>query len=312
MNISQLEYYIAAVAEGSFVRAAKKQYVTTQAISRAVRELESEFGVSLMVREGRGVRPTPLGLLFCDQAKLVLEECGALKSIALLERNVNRAPKDISLAVSTAECRGNLYPKRLFRLGCNTGLSLHAVFGLNAYCLNLLQDGFVEMALIMGASCKDDELQYSYITSIEPQFAVSFANPLAAKGGLSAEDLNKGQVALPLDADSLAFFRRWLVASGSEVSYESVGLNIEEHKAFLEKGGVIMVLGNDQSVLPSINHIVLPQVGKTRLRFPIYACAKREFDPASFKAVCTLLKGIASKARWTRTDEVSFKKNASK
>lgn len=296
MNISQLEYYVAAVTEGSFARAAHRQYVTTQAISRAVRELESEFGVSLMVREGRGVRPTSLGLLFCDQAKLILGECGVLKSIASLEKNVDRTPRDISLAVSTAECRGSLYPKRLLRSDRNPGLNLRIVFGLNACCRNLLQEGFVKIAVIIGASCKDNSLKYSYITSIEPQFAVSFENPLAMKRGLSAKNLNDMRVALPLDTGSLAYFKRWLSAFDSEVSFESVGLNAEEHKSFLEKGGVVMVLGNDHSVLPSVNHLVLPQTEKTRLRLPVYACANREFDSVSFNMACNLLRGIANKA----------------
>lgn len=303
MKISQLEYYVAAVTEGSFVRAARRQYVTTQAVSRAVRDLESEFGVSLMVREGRGVKPTPLGLLFRDQAKLILEECGVLKSIASLEESDARVPSVVSLAVSTAECRGDLYPRQLFRLARNANLSLHAVFGLNACCQDLLQGEFVEMALIVCSSCKDEALMYGYITSVEPQFAVSLENALAMKRGLCAKDLDGKQVALPLDVGSLTYFKRWLSASDSEVNYESVGLNIKDHIMFLEKGGVVMVLGNDQSVLPSVNRVVIPQTGKMRLKLPIYACAKREFDPASFNAVCSLLKNIASKARRIGSDE---------
>lgn len=292
VNFSQLEYYVAAVSEGSFVQAAQKNYVTTQAVSRAVRELENEFGVALMVREGRGIRPTPIGLLFFDQAKLILEECGSLKSIASLSEGRKISSRGVCLAICTAECRGNLYPKRLFEMidRLNPNSMMSPVFGLNAYCLALLRSGFAQMALVLGPERKGEGLVYRYMTSVEPQFAVSIDNPLAVKGNVKAGDLNTARMALPLDTGSLAYLKHWLSAIDSEVVFESVGLNAGDHRRFLEKGGVVMVLGNDQSVLPGVNRLVLPQTGEARLRLPVYACASEDIDAAFFATLCSRIR----------------------
>mgnify|MGYP003375116275 CR=1 FL=1 len=45
MNISQLEYLVSAIHLGSYSRAAKEQFVTPQAVSKAIRTLESELGL---------------------------------------------------------------------------------------------------------------------------------------------------------------------------------------------------------------------------------------------------------------------------
>jgi DNA-binding transcriptional LysR family regulator len=47
-------------------------HVTQPPLSRAIRQLEEELGVQLLVRTSRSVRPTPAGLAFEEQAREVL------------------------------------------------------------------------------------------------------------------------------------------------------------------------------------------------------------------------------------------------
>lgn len=54
--------------------AAKEQYVSVQAVSKAIADLESELGRSLFVRESRGVSPTPFGTAFQLKASRVLRD----------------------------------------------------------------------------------------------------------------------------------------------------------------------------------------------------------------------------------------------
>ena len=61
MNIKQITYLAAVIEHGSLSAAAKGQYVTVQAVSKAIADLERELGQSLFVRESRGVHPTPFG-----------------------------------------------------------------------------------------------------------------------------------------------------------------------------------------------------------------------------------------------------------
>jgi DNA-binding transcriptional LysR family regulator len=58
----------------SFRRAARVLGVRQSAVSRRVRELEDELGVSLFERDRAGVRVTNAGALFLEQARNALEQ----------------------------------------------------------------------------------------------------------------------------------------------------------------------------------------------------------------------------------------------
>lgn len=66
----------------SFSRAADELGVTHGAISRAVRNLEDQLGVQLMVRATRSVRLTPAGMAFAAEVADVLERLAAAASAA--------------------------------------------------------------------------------------------------------------------------------------------------------------------------------------------------------------------------------------
>ena len=49
------------------------------------------------------------------------------------------------------------------------------------------------------------------------------------------------------------------MATGVRVSFESVGLNVEEYQRFIDAGGIVMVSGEDCYILPGVNRLILPQ-----------------------------------------------------
>jgi DNA-binding transcriptional LysR family regulator len=51
MELYQLEHFVAVVEERSFTRAAERMLRTQGAVSVAIRKLEEELGVQLMVRD---------------------------------------------------------------------------------------------------------------------------------------------------------------------------------------------------------------------------------------------------------------------
>lgn len=293
MNFSQLEYFVSAVSEGSYSRAARKLYVTTQAISKSIKELENEFGISLMIRDGRGIKPTPLGLCFSDQAELILEECKNLKVNAGANRKSNSLTGDISIAVCTAECRGDIYSKRVFELleKKNPYFHVDVVYTSNNCCYELLKEGAADMAVVLGKPLEAKGLMVRYITSLEPKFAVSFDHPLAKKGEICVTDFANSTVALPLDIRCcLSYLKHYLIAEGVETHFKSVKLSIAEHESFISNGGVVMVFGNNSSVLSGINRLILPQAKGSKLRFPVFLCARIECSPTLFDAMCMSLK----------------------
>ena len=79
MNIKQIKYFMSAAQHDSLSAAAKEQYVTVQAVSKAIADLERELGSQLFIRESRGVKLTTFGAQFYQKAE------GALRSFAELE-----------------------------------------------------------------------------------------------------------------------------------------------------------------------------------------------------------------------------------
>jgi len=70
--LNALPSFEAAARHLSFSRAADELNVTHGAVSRAVRNLEDQLSVQLMIRATRSVRLTPIGASFAAEIRNVL------------------------------------------------------------------------------------------------------------------------------------------------------------------------------------------------------------------------------------------------
>jgi DNA-binding transcriptional LysR family regulator len=68
-TLRQMEYWLAAVEEGSFRRAARRMHVSQPSLSQQVRVLEAELGGDLLERLPNGIRLTPAGKEFLPHAR---------------------------------------------------------------------------------------------------------------------------------------------------------------------------------------------------------------------------------------------------
>ena len=72
MNLRHLRCFIAVAEELHFGRAARRLHVEQSPLSRTIRQLEADLGVALLERTPRGVRLTPAGQVFLEEARRVL------------------------------------------------------------------------------------------------------------------------------------------------------------------------------------------------------------------------------------------------
>lgn len=79
MDIRQLTYIVAVAEELSFTRAAARLRIAQPPLSKQVRTVEQELGVSLFFRTKRVVRLTGAGKVFVFRAKRLLQELQELK-----------------------------------------------------------------------------------------------------------------------------------------------------------------------------------------------------------------------------------------
>jgi DNA-binding transcriptional LysR family regulator len=78
MELRQLRYFIAVAEEENFRRAAERLNVVQPALSRQVRQLETELGARLLERLGRGVRLTAAGQALLHEGRELLRTVEAI------------------------------------------------------------------------------------------------------------------------------------------------------------------------------------------------------------------------------------------
>lgn len=82
MDTDRIASFVATADAGVLSRAAERLGVKVSTISRHVSELETELGVALFHRTGRGVRLTPAGERFLERGRQVLKELELAKAEA--------------------------------------------------------------------------------------------------------------------------------------------------------------------------------------------------------------------------------------
>lgn len=95
MNLQQLRYAVEIEKTGSITRAAKNLYMGQPNLSKAIKELEQELGVTIFERTAKGVKPTRMGLEFLSYAHTILVQMEELESLYK-----PHSEKDFSFSIS--------------------------------------------------------------------------------------------------------------------------------------------------------------------------------------------------------------------
>lgn len=105
MTFTQLEIFSALAKVGSFSRTAIALGITQSAVSHAIKQLETELGVSLLSRDGGVVALTDVGSRLVIRANDILQQKEALQQEAHLERGIARGTLRIASFGATSSLR---------------------------------------------------------------------------------------------------------------------------------------------------------------------------------------------------------------
>ncbi|CAM5222774.1 DNA-binding transcriptional LysR family regulator OS=Castellaniella defragrans OX=75697 GN=HNR28_000607 PE=3 SV=1 [Castellaniella defragrans] len=83
VELRHLRYFVAIAEHGSISRAARSVYVAQPALTKQLRDLEEELGVTLFERRARGIELTPGGRQFLADARGILEAAALAKERAI-------------------------------------------------------------------------------------------------------------------------------------------------------------------------------------------------------------------------------------
>ena len=74
MDIRSIEYVVTVYEKRNFTKSARALHLTQQGVSKAIAQVEREFGMPLFIREKSHLVPTEFGEIFYQQAKVLLGE----------------------------------------------------------------------------------------------------------------------------------------------------------------------------------------------------------------------------------------------
>ncbi|MET9356129.1 LysR family transcriptional regulator [Streptomyces sp. NPDC006617] len=197
MESRPLRYFVAVAEELNFARAAERLGISPPPLSRAIRRLETELGVTLFERTTHRVTRTPAGDVLLAEARVALD---ALEAAGRRARRAAEGPK-LVLAVKADGDAGLLEPI-LARYASEPG-SVPVAVRLCGWQEQprLLRAGDADVALVHapfdGTGLDTETL------AAEPRVAVLAADhPLAARDRLELADLglDAGSVERHIDA----------------------------------------------------------------------------------------------------------------
>lgn len=184
MESRSLRYFVAVAEELNFARAAERLGISPPPLSRAIRRLEAELGVTLFERTTHSVTRTPAGDVLLSEARVALD---ALDAAGRRARRAAEGPK-LVLAVKADGDAGLLEPI-LARYASQPG-SVPVAVRLCGWQEQprLLRAGEADVALVH--SPFDGTGLDTETLAAEPRVAVLAADhPLAARDRLELADL---------------------------------------------------------------------------------------------------------------------------
>ncbi|MCO5142878.1 MAG: LysR family transcriptional regulator [Oligoflexia bacterium] len=130
MNFRRLEYFHVLAKLGNMHKASELLHVSPSALSKAMKNLEEELGVSLWIREGKMLRLTDVGLALLYKTNALIDELGQLKE-SLLDRQ-----KVAPLKIGTFEVFSTYFLSFMKQFDQNISLELHELLPgeIEKYC----------------------------------------------------------------------------------------------------------------------------------------------------------------------------------
>lgn len=286
MNINQLEYLAETVRIGSYSGVAKRLFVTPQAISKALAELERELHVELVVKSGRGIKPTKLAFLLADQAEDVLQILADMRSCAEGGDGRPLHAGSITLAIATARYQVELFPIAFFDPYREKypRIKLSFVRFTTDSCLSALRLGLADAAIVFSQD-DDPAISYRKLFSFSLCVAVSATHQLAGQAYASLKDLAKNMIALPQDLAIYAMLKARIESGVSSLCFEKVAPGLHAHHAFLESGGGVLVAKNVDLPSEFADITILPLLPEERLSLPVYYAHLKNSDQSQISTL---------------------------
>lgn len=146
MELLDLRYFVSIAETGSFTKAALKNNIAQSALSRRIRELESDLGVTLFYRNGRGVVPTDAGETLLARGRVVLADVESLRQELGQQRGVLGGT--VTLGVPPSVGLALLAPLLARIRAEHPGIRMRVLEGFSGHVAEWMVNGRVDLAVL--------------------------------------------------------------------------------------------------------------------------------------------------------------------
>lgn len=194
MELRQLRYFVKVAELSSFSEASRQLNITQSTLSQQVRQLESELGADLLIRDSHHVRLTDVGEAFLPQARKTLscantciDRIRDVQQLGSGELNIGSTYSFLPLLKETVLQFIKQYPGVKLNICCHSMETLMAMLG----------EQKIDLALSYKSSIVHPEIDSHIMFDNRLAVVVSETHPLAYNETVRLADLEKFPFAMP-------------------------------------------------------------------------------------------------------------------
>ena len=209
MNILHMKYAYEVSKAGSLSKAAETLVIAAPNLSRSIKELEAELGITIFDRTSKGMTLTADGEVFMDYARNILSQ---IENLERVYKNNSKNKKVFSVSVPRASYISDAFAKFCKTVPYDTAEIFYHETGAQYIINNVLRQDS-KMGIIRYNESLDSEykqifedkgLTYELISEFEYNLITSADSPLALKDNITESDL-KQCVEISYKDDILSF-----------------------------------------------------------------------------------------------------------
>lgn len=194
MNILHMKYASTVAKLGSLSKAAEVLYIAQPNISRSIKELEADLGITIFNRTAKGMFLTPEGEEFIHYADGILKQ---IDQVEMMYKNNSPKKQKFSICVPRASYISEAFaqfskslsdaPAEILYKETNSQRTIHNILN-NDYKLGIIRyaENYDEYFKTM---LEEKGLCYELVTEFSYRLIMSGDNPLAQKENITFADL---------------------------------------------------------------------------------------------------------------------------
>lgn len=194
MNILHMKYAVEVARLGSLNKAAETLLIAQPNISRSIKELEADLGISIFNRSAKGMELTPEGEEFIGYAQSILKQ---IDEVEMVYKQGSPKKQKFSISVPRACYISDAFaefskclsddPAEIFYKETNSQRTINNVLNRD-YKLGIIR--YAEnYDKYFKAMLEEKELSYEMVAEFTYVLIMSRDNPLAAKDEITFDDL---------------------------------------------------------------------------------------------------------------------------